>query len=63
MMNDLFCVCGHRDLEHRNKKYPLLESIVDNDCRYPLLINLCLCYKFKLDNLKYLEQLYEAKHK
>jgi hypothetical protein len=55
------CECGHFKIDHRNDRYPNLDPIEKNDCRFCWNMKLCKCYNFKLDNLRFLEQKYEEK--
>lgn len=50
MKNNYLCICGHRKARHHNT---YVRETPITYCFH------CLCRKFKLDNLKYLEMIYE----
>ena len=51
------CVCGHYELNHYEKDYTWNFS----SCRIWTGREYCNCQKFKQDNLKYLEDLYNER--
>jgi hypothetical protein len=67
-MKDNFpCKCGHYFVEHERGKWPEFREDKDmqNGCfvTVDLLGAYCPCMEYKPDNLKYLEKIYESKHR
>jgi hypothetical protein len=54
--DNLICTCGH------TKKFHILNSTECFHCDVYSNIYKRICTKFKMDNLKYLEMLYEEKN-
>lgn len=60
MNNDYKCICGHIFKKHKNgNACSKLKSI--NPIFPTSTLHYCECAAFKLDNLKYLEMLYEQR--
>jgi hypothetical protein len=63
------CICGHSILTHIpeyfiKRSYEISDYIQDACYKFNGggMESLCMCMKFKQDNLKYLEHLYEIKN-
>lgn len=53
----IYCVCGHNKLSHYEHEF----SWNFSSCRTWMGREHCNCQKFKQDNLKYLEDLYNER--
>jgi hypothetical protein len=54
-----YCVCGHSENFHASKLY----GFKANECRIMIVSDeQCGCWKFKLDNLKLIEDLAKEKN-
>jgi hypothetical protein len=61
----MICICGHILSDHLGKKEALiLEEYGQHWCRLCYMrVDFNALHTFKRDNLKYLEDLYEKRHK
>jgi hypothetical protein len=61
MQIDFPCTCGHAKVHHVMNKNCTVCSTIWNDLPDPTSINRMWIHPFRLDNLKYLEQLSNTK--
>lgn len=53
-----YCICGHNENVHASKLYRLKA----NECRIMMVSDeWCKCWRYKLDNLRYIEDLAKEK--